>query len=187
MRRLVRVVLPIIIAGLAFAASAPRPSAEATTVILVRHAEKASATDPDPALSEQGDARAKALADALADAGVSAVITTQFKRTVLTAQPLMERRHLTNEVVPAGGTVEAHAKVVAEHVRKHAGGTVLVVGHSNSIPAIIAALGGPSMPDLCDGEYAALFVMTVGEGAPRLVRAHYGAADPSRDVACAKR
>jgi hypothetical protein len=57
---------------------------------------------------------------------------------------------------------------------------VLVVGHSNTVPAIIAALGGPKLPDLCDAAYSNLFLLHLpADGsAPRLVRSQYGVADP---------
>ena len=54
-----------------------------------------------------------------------------------------------------------HAKAVAEQVMKHAGGTVLVVGHSNTIPAIVGALGAPQPTDLCDSEYDQVFVVVL--------------------------
>ena len=59
------------------------------------------------------------------------------------------------------GARDAHASAVADAVRAHAGRTVLVVGHSNTIPAIIAALGGPKLPDICDTQYSNLFVLVV--------------------------
>jgi hypothetical protein len=64
---------------------------------------------------------------------------------------------ITPEVIQAGGA--AHARVVADQVMKNAGGTVLVVGHSNTIPAIVGALGAPQPKELCDSEYDQLFVV----------------------------
>ncbi len=157
-----------------------------TVVVLVRHAEKASATERDPVLSTAGTARALALAEALKDANVSAVITTQLQRTKLTGQPLAEKRGLITEVVATESSVESHARAVAEAVRKHAGSVVLVVGHSNTVPAIIAALGGPKMPDLCDSAYSNLFVVVLGEaGGARLIRSRFGEPDVAPDAACA--
>jgi broad specificity phosphatase PhoE len=76
------------------------------------------------------------------------------------------------------GPAAQHAKAVADQVLKHAGGTVLVVGHSNTVPAIIGALGAPQPRDLCDSEYDQLFVVIIGDaGPPRLVRSRYGAAN----------
>jgi hypothetical protein len=57
---------------------------------------------------------------------------------------------------------------------------VVVVGHSNTIPPIIAALGGPALPDICDGEHARLFTLILPPGAPsRLLQSSYGAPDPA--------
>ena len=166
-------------------AAAPRAErARATVVYLVRHAEKADTTR-DPALSAAGEARAQALSAALQDAGVQAVVTTQLRRTALTAAPLARSRALTPEVVET--SAQAHPEAVARLVReRHAGKTVLVVGHSNTVPAIVGALGGPRLPDLCDAEYSRLFVLVLDGDAPaRLARTHYGAADPPGAGECA--
>jgi len=155
--------------------------ATAQTVVLVRHAEKAPAPKDDPPLSAAGQARARALAEALRDAGVTAVVTTQLARTRQTAAPLATALGLTPEVVRAGGATGEHASAVAAAVRRQpAGSVVLVVGHSNTVPAIIGALGGPRLPQICDAEYANLYVMALdARGGARLVRSKYGAADPA--------
>jgi broad specificity phosphatase PhoE len=76
--------------------------------------------------------------------------------------------------------VATHAAAVAQLIRaRYAGKTVLVVGHSNTIPAIIAALGGPALPDLCDSAYGNLFTLHLPPaGTVRLEHKHYGAPDP---------
>src|SRR5213078_4827272 len=56
-----------------------------TTVILVRHAEKAAAPADDPPLTAAGEARAKDLLDAVRDARVTAIVTTQLVRAKSTA------------------------------------------------------------------------------------------------------
>jgi broad specificity phosphatase PhoE len=157
------------------------------TVYVVRHAEKAAEPGSDPALSVEGQARAQALADSLKGAGVDAVIVTQFRRTATTGAVVAQAAKLTPQVVPAAADVKTHAEAVAAAVRKQpAGSTVLVVGHSNTVPAIIAALGGPRMPDLCDAEYDNLFVLTVpASGTPKFARSRYGAAAGSDSPACA--
>ena len=155
----------------------PTPNAAPPTVVLlVRHAEKAAQPPQDPPLTKAGAARARALAVVARDAGVTAIITTQFERTRKTAEPTATALHITPEVVEAVPGTE-HAKMVADQVLKHAGGTVLVVGHSNTIPAIVGALGAPRPRDLCDSEYDQLFVVVLGDtGPPRLIRSRYGAA-----------
>jgi broad specificity phosphatase PhoE len=169
------------------AQSAPAAVPAPLTVHLVRHAEKAAEPGSDPALSAEGQARAAALGAALRDAGVSAVVVTQFKRTANTAAVLAERARLTPQVVAAAADARAHAADVAAAVRRQpAGAVVLVVGHSNTVPAIIAALGGPRMPDLCDAEYDNLFTLTVPPAGPtRLVRARYGARAGAEAPTCA--
>lgn len=154
-----------------------------TVVLLVRHAEKAAQPAQDPPLTEAGAARARALVQVARDAGVTAIITTQFERTRKTAEPTATALHITPEVVEAG-PVPQHAKATVDRILAHGGGTVLVVGHSNTIPAIVGALGAPQPRELCDSEYDQLFVVILGDtGPPRLIRSRYGA--PSADdVSC---
>jgi len=148
--------------------------AAATTVILVRHAEKAAAPANDPPLTDSGEARARALATIARDAGVTAIITTQFARTRETARPAAELLRITPDVVNAGGAL--HVQEVARLVRSHAGGVVLVVGHSNTVLAIVAALGAAQPPPICDNEYDGLYIVTVpANGVARVIRARYGA------------
>ena len=152
-------------------------SGASTTVILVRHAEKAAQPAADPPLTEAGKARAEALWDAVKDAGVHAVITTQFARTVETGAPTAEHLGLKGEVVNAAGA--DHAARVAAAVKKHAGETVLVVGHSNTVPAIIAALGAKEPPAICDEAYDNFYVVRIdGSGKASLIHSRYGLATP---------
>ena len=153
-----------------------------TTVILVRHAEKAAAPAADPPLSPAGETRARALLDAVRDAGVGAIITTQFERTRATAAPTARALSITAEVVTANG--RTHAQDVAAAIRKHAGQTVLVVGHSNTIPEIIGALGA-TVPPMCDAEYDNLYVVVLPPTGPtKLIRTKFGERTPVR-AACA--
>lgn len=166
-------------------ASAQRSSGE-KLVFIVRHAEKASATEQDPALSEIGRVRAVALAAALRHAEVTDVLVTPRKRTHETAAVLTEARQLTAHVVPFGASTPDHAAAVAAAVRKTRGNAVLVVGHSNTVTLIIAALGGPRLPELCDAEYSNLFIVRLpARGSPTFVRAHFGAPDPADAGTCA--
>ncbi len=149
-----------------------------TTVILVRHAEKAALPAEDPALTAEGQARAQALMAIARDAGVTAIITTQFARTRETARPAAEALHITPEIVSAGGA--QHAEEVARVIYRHSGGVVLVVGHSNTIPAIAAALGAPRPPPICDSEYDGLYFVTVPASGPaRVIHARYGEPAPA--------
>jgi len=167
-----------LIAAALLVACAHIARAQTTTVILVRHAEKAAEPASDPALTAAGEQRARDLAELARAAGVTAIITTQFARTRATAQPLASALALTPQVIDARGAT--HAQDVASAVRAHAGGVVLVVGHSNTIPAIIAALGAPPPPPICDPEYDNVYIVTVPpSGAARVIRARYGAPTPA--------
>jgi phosphohistidine phosphatase SixA len=157
----------------------------AQTVILVRHAEKAQVPGNDPPLSKAGTARAEALQDALRHATVRHVIVTSRRRTTLTAADVIAARHLTPVVIPYGDGESAQVAALAAAVRRvPKGDAVLVVGHSNTVPRIIAALGGPKLPDLCDASYSTIFVLELDSSPPRLVRAHYGAPDPPGADSC---
>ncbi len=176
--------LSILFILLALIAAAPAPSAPATVVIVVRHAERAPGSG-DPPISEAGQARALVLAEVGKVSGVSVIITTQLQRTRQTAAPLAEALGITPAVVTTQSDVAKHASEIASTVRQHAGKTVLVVGHSNTVPAIVAALGGPKLPDLCEPEYDSMITMVLdAEGGVRTVRTRFGAATPV-DAACA--
>lgn len=175
----------LLVAVLAFAPlvlSAQGASA-ATTVILVRHAEKAAEPAADPPLTSVGVARAEALLDLVRDANVRAIITTQFARTRQTAVPTAARLGITAEVMDA--RAPQHVKAVADSIlARHRGTTVLVVGHSNTVPAIVAALGAPLPANICDAEYDNVFVVTVPPtGATTVAHLHFGAVSPV-DASC---
>ena len=99
---------------------------------------------------------------------------TQFQRTRGTAEPLATRLGLAPTVVATGGTAAEHAQRVADAVREtRVDGTVLVVGHSNTVPLIIRALGGPDVGAIADDEYANLFVVRLSPGGVSLIRSRY--------------
>jgi phosphohistidine phosphatase SixA len=168
-------------AGAAAPAVAPAtaPATGVTTVIVVRHAEKADVPGGDPPLSAAGERRSLALLDALREAGVQAVVTTQLQRTRLTAAPLARALGLEAEVVPVAGDAATHARQVAEHVlARHAGRTVVVVGHSNTVPAIVAALGAPPVGAIDESVYDDLHVVQrPASGPARRIHVRYGSAE----------
>jgi broad specificity phosphatase PhoE len=172
-------------AALAIGAFVPSARAQAPTLVfIVRHAEKAAEPANNPPLTAVGEVRANALADVLATAGISAIISTPYLRTLNTARPLADRLGVRIDTVPTTGGVPAHAQATADAVRKHAGKAVLVVGHSNTITSIAAALGAPKLADLCDGDYDQLFMIELpASGPPRFVKSRFGA--PATDATCA--
>lgn len=107
------------------------------TVLLVRHAEKAS-NAADATLSDVGKERAERLARMLADAGISAIYTTEVQRTQQTAAPLAKRLKIEPTVI-AAKDVDGLVKKLQTLAD---GAVVLVVGHSNTLPAIMAKLLG---------------------------------------------
>ena len=151
-------------------------AADATTVILVRHAETAGDTSSggtDPALSEAGTARAKALAAVAKDAQVSAAIVSQYRRTKDTGAEL--KVPLIEVPVERGKAGEQADAIVKRIAADHRGKSVLVVGHSNTIPVIVKALSGVAAADIAHEEYDRLYVVVLEEGKPaRVVVGRYG-------------
>src|SRR5215469_8009200 len=184
MRRAVWLALVLALTGIAVPAlgQTAQPDTSATTVVLfVRHAEKAAQPVDDPPLTQEGRHRAETLAGVVKDAHTTAIITTHLRRTEETAQPSAAALGVTPEVVPvSAGNTQQNAVDVAAAVLKHPGKTVLVVGHGNTVPEIIAALGGPHLPDICEQIYDRLFVMVLGKEA-RLIQSRCGVSGPSPD------
>ncbi len=151
-----------------------------TVVIVVRHGEKAPAPANDPVLDSTGTRRAEMLLDAVRDAKVTAVYTTPYARTRLTAEPVTKHFGLTPATVDIRGGTAAHVQAVADRVlAEQRGRTTLVVGHSNTVPLIVRALGGTAPDQLEDHEYDNLFVVTIPASGPvTTVRARYGPANP---------
>ena len=153
-------------------------AAQETTVIIVRHAERAAEPKGDPVLTAVGTARAEALLEAVRGAGVTHVLVTTLQRTALTAAPTAAALGLT----PVAVNVRSpnHVAEVVDSIRARAGGVVLVVGHSNTVPAIVTALGGQA-PEICDEEYDNLYVVTLPSAGrqARVVRGRFGVATPT--------
>jgi hypothetical protein len=108
-------------------------------IFVVRHAEKASSTDPDTALAMQGEDRALALA-----------------RLLRNVEPLVEQKGLTTTVVPADKTPDL--LVALKALPKD--GVAVVAGHSDTIPAILKGLGVTAKIDIKDDQYGRVFFVT---------------------------
>lgn len=131
-----------------------------TTVYVVRHAEKAADGTKDPSLSPEGQAHAARYAQLFAgstpDFRVDAVYATQFKRTQETAEAVAKPLGLKVEVINADDT-----SGLVEHILDHhRGKRVLVVGHSNTVPEVVAALGGAKVQELGEADYGRLYVVS---------------------------
>jgi broad specificity phosphatase PhoE len=164
------VVVAAVFAGLvATTTGAPARSA---VVLIVRHADKAVAATNDPPLSDAGRVRAAALADMLRDAGVTRVIVDQSQRVQQTAVPLTQRLGLHPELIPIDwGNPAPQVRAIADSVRRP-GGVSVVIGHRNTIPAIIHALGGPAIPDIPDSAYDDLYMLVLSPAAAPPVFIH---------------
>jgi len=136
-----------------------------STIFIVRHAEKVDGS-LDPNLSVPGQKRAKRLANVLKDAGISKIFVTEFKRTQQTAAPLATTLNLTPNIIPA-----QNSPLLITRLRASSG-NVLVVGHSNTIPQVIAGLGITTPIQIGENDYDNLFVL-VRRGTPHLIRLHY--------------
>jgi len=165
-----------LLAGLAAEGRAQSPPAGSTTIILVRHAEKAAEPASDPPLTPVGVARAEALAQFVKDAGIRAVVSTQYARTRATGAPTASALGLTPEVLDARLTAAATRDSILAH---HRGQVVLLVGHSNTLPALVEAFGATRPADICDAGYDNAFVVTVPASGPTsMVHLHFGAPAP---------
>lgn len=149
-------------------ATAAAPAGEPSrprTVILVRHAEKATDDPRDPSLSETGVERAAALLRLLGETKVTHVWTSEFKRTIATAKAVVEKHKLTAERLPGKEPLMLAARLA----EMSEGSVALVVGHSNTVPAVAKALGAPLSnlakgTDLRDDEYDRFVVITFARG-----------------------
>lgn len=143
--------------------------ATTTVVVVVRHAEKAKDGGVDPPLTDAGVERAQRLAAVLgagpAGLTIDAVFVSQFARSRDTARPLTAARAIPVVTVPADDV----AGLVRRIERDFQGRRVLVIAHTDTIPAIVAGLAqGAAVPPLGDEEYGTAYVVA----APRWGRAN---------------
>jgi len=145
--------------------SVPIVSAQPVAVI-VRHAEKATNGGNNPDLSSAGRARADALARMLKDSAITAIFTTEFRRTQETAAPTAISIHVTPTVIAAKDTTALITKL------HQLNGNALVVAHGDTIPNIVKALGINTSINIPDGDYSELLIVTLGDK-PQLFRLRY--------------
>ncbi|WP_187775728.1 phosphoglycerate mutase family protein [Luteimonas suaedae] len=142
------------------------PDPPQTAFLVVRHAEKVTGDTDDPVLDAPGQRRADALAELLAEMPVSAVYATPTRRARQTALPIAQRHGLEVRDYDPAQPPSAFATVL--HTR-HAGATVVVVGHSNTVPGIVSALCACPVAPLTEQDYGDLFeVRIAADGASTL-------------------
>jgi len=133
-------------------------------IVVLRHAEKGSDDPLDPSLSEPGVLRALALQRLLAASGVTHVFATEYQRTQQTVAPLAKAAGVHPQVVPARDP-RALLSALADLPRNS---LAVVVGHSNTVPGLVAALApaaplvqkGPEALELGEDDYDRLYVIT---------------------------
>jgi len=147
-----------------------------TTVIFVRHAEKAATPADDPGLSQAGQRRVAELTRQLVDAdvvaGVDAVYSTPYRRTEETARPVADALSLPINTYDAADT-----EAIMEHIVKvHKGKVILVVGHSNTVPALIGNMGASKrVPEIAEDEYDNIYIVSIPWfGKTKTIRLRYG-------------
>ncbi|MEZ9199697.1 histidine phosphatase family protein [Shewanella sp. 10N.286.54.B9] len=148
--------------------------AKSKTVIVVRHAEKLNDGTRDPALNKEGILRSISLINALPNLPLSQAIASNYQRTQLTLKPIAEANNITIEIVGTADGLQEHITQVVELVKSSNGNSV-VAGHSNTVPLIIKALGGPKITPLKESDYGDLYLLSIKEtGEVSLEKHHFG-------------
>jgi broad specificity phosphatase PhoE len=163
------------VATLAGCASAPRMSRGGgqgeVSFIVVRHGEKANDDPEDPTLTAAGRQRAVRLAALLAREPITAVYATEFRRTQQTARPSADLHRLPVTRYFSNGPIVESA---AQWLRRHRRGVVLIVGHSNTVPEIVAAISGQNVEPIADSQFNRLYRVDIGaDGVARLTQGEY--------------
>jgi len=146
----------------------------ATTLMVVRHADRLGSQD---ALNASGQVRAQELVHVGQKAGIVAIYRSDTDRSRDTAAPLAAALGLTPVAYPAADVTTLVNGIFADHP----GETVFVVGHSDTVPQILAAAGGPTLPAIDPTEFDNLFVLTAcrcRRGLATVVNLQYGALSP---------
>lgn len=149
-----------------------------TTVVLVtRHAEKAETPRDNPTLSTpEGFARAQTLVHVAGQAGVNAIFATQYLRTQQTVQPLATHLGLAVTQI-ADNDVDG---LISQILENHRGETVLVAGHSTTVPLIIQKLVGGTIMTIPESQFDNLFVVIIPKrGKKKVVHLKYGVPSPT--------
>jgi broad specificity phosphatase PhoE len=151
-------------------------AASLTTVLIVRHAEKATEPADDPPLTDAGRERAATLSRIAASSGVSALYATQYLRTQQTVEALADKLGLQVRTLDAKDVDGLLGQILAEN----RGQTVVVAGHSDTVPMLVEKLTGETPPPIDETEYDNLYVVTTwGPGEGKALRLRYGGASTS--------
>jgi phosphohistidine phosphatase SixA len=142
---------------------------KATTVYLVRHAEKADDGTRNPPLSDDGIKRAQKLSEMLSTSGVTAIYSTDYKRTKSTVEPLAKANNIVIKLYEP--MKEDELKRIIEDNR---GGVVVICGHSNTTPWSANFLAGTKLDGFKESDYGNLLIVTLWDfGKASLTRVSY--------------
>ncbi|MFO7565740.1 MAG: histidine phosphatase family protein [Enhygromyxa sp.] len=155
---------------------APMPEAGTVVVYIVRHAEKQAvskdapaAQRKDPPLSQAGQLRALGLIEDVPVREIEAVYVTDTRRSRDTASAVVAVNGVRPIIYPPKDVLG-----LADRIRKRRGQSVLVVGHSNTIPPLIAELGIEAPIVIPESQYGDLWVVTLTGGEAKLEVRRYG-------------
>jgi phosphohistidine phosphatase SixA len=151
------------------APAAALAQSDATVVYLVRHAERAEDGTNDPPISEGGEARADLLAEMLRDAGITQVYSTDYKRTRRTAGPTARAVGVSVDSYDPRD-LPGFAEQLWATPGRH-----LVLGHSNTTPQLVEALGGEPGDPIEEMEYDRLYIVTLTDDGASTVLIRFGA------------
>ena len=175
-RRRRRITVIVIYTAIAIGLAWFFESQATTTIIFVRHAEKAATPADDPRLSPAGERRVAELTRQLVDAdvvaGVDAVYATQYQRTQMTAAGVADALDLPINTYDAADT----ETVLQTILKQHKGKIILVVGHSDTVPELIANLGASKkVPPIAEDEYDNIYIISIPWfGKTKTIRLRFG-------------
>jgi phosphohistidine phosphatase SixA len=138
-------------------------------VFLVRHADRLDESEDTP-LSKAGEARAQLLATLLKDSSISAIYTSQWQRTIKTAEPVASALKIKPVSLPVADREGLFRRLQTENRDD----VVLIVGHDRSVPALLKMFGHPEAITIAPAEYDNLFVLVPKDtGPPMVLRLRY--------------
>jgi broad specificity phosphatase PhoE len=140
-----------------------------TTIIVVRHAEKVDDSN-DPDLSSEGEARAIRLAQMLENVEIDVIYSTNYKRTRGTVSPVASEKSLEILLYDPRNEVE-----YAQIFENYKGKTILISGHSNTVPmAANYYLGEDQLEKFDESDYDNFLILMVTEiGNAKLIHLRY--------------
>ena len=155
---LTRFLLILVVYAFSITASVSQ-SDNVTTIFFIRHAEKIRKGDSDPGLTEQGTLRSIHWADVLKGADLSAIYSTDTKRTLSTANPTAKSNKIDVEIYDTK-TID-----IINLTKINQGKNILIVGHSNTTPKLVnELLGKEKYPQIEDNNNGNLYMVTIISG-----------------------